>query len=140
VKYKNGYYFCKLRESYVYGKIEKSKPQTNYPFFRQDPLNMKINDIEGTQFGSRNKISKFQSLYSGMHISDLPDAKSSSLKKGIVTQRNTNPLDPNYVLPGSKQIIIPENNPYAKTTYDIKSKLDAKVQKNNLKEKDLLQY
>jgi hypothetical protein len=135
VKYKNGYYFYKFRESYVYGKIEKSKPQTNYPFFHPDPLNMKISDIEGAQFGSRNKISKFQSLYSGMHITDLPDARSSSLKKGIVTQRNTNPLDPNYVLPGSKQIIIPENNPYAKTTFDIKSKLDARGQKNNTKEK-----
>jgi hypothetical protein len=126
---KMGIWFLNLRESYVHGKIEKSKPQTSYPFFHSDPLNMKISDIEGTQYGSRNKINRFQSKHSGIDISDIVESKFSSLKKGIVTQRNTNPLDPNYVLPGSKNIMVPENNPFARTTSHIKPNYDPKVEK-----------
>ena len=67
--------------------IEKSKPQTNYPFKYADPLNLKIQDIDGCQFGSKNRINKYNSKYSGLVINDVPGAQSSSLKKGIVSQR-----------------------------------------------------
>jgi hypothetical protein len=112
--------FYNFSEQYVYGQIEKSKPQTNYPFHYADPLNLKLTDIDGSQFGSKNRINKYNSKYSGLVIEDVPGAQSSSLKKGISTQRKTNPLNPQYFLPGQKEIIKPENNPYGKTSFDFK--------------------
>lgn len=35
---------------------------------------------------------------------DIDKANSSSLKKGIVTNRLTNPLMPNYQFPGNKEV------------------------------------
>jgi len=39
-----------------------------------------------------------------MNVADIDKANSSSLKKGIETGRATNPLVPNYKLPGHTQI------------------------------------
>lgn len=39
-----------------------------------------------------------------MMTHDIEKADSSSLKKGIVTKRQTNPLMPNYQFPGNKEI------------------------------------
>jgi hypothetical protein len=47
-------------------------------------------------------------------IDDIHGAQSSTLKKGVQTKRATNPLDPNYVLPGSSELgSTNANNPYA---------------------------
>jgi len=37
-----------------------------------------------------------------MTTNDIDKCMSSSLKKGIVTSRQTNPLMPNYQFPGNK--------------------------------------
>ena len=55
------YGFKKNDEIFKYGPIEKSKPQTQYPFFYQPALNLKLDDIKGTNIGSKNKINKFNS-------------------------------------------------------------------------------
>ena len=81
---------------------------------------MKITDIDGSQYGSKNKINKYNSIYSGLLINDVPGAQTSTLKKGIVTLRKTDPLAPNYIIPGSKEISLSENNPYGKTSDNFK--------------------
>ena len=39
-----------------------------------------------------------------MQIHDIEKTAASSLKKGIVTKRQTNPLMPNYQFPGGKEV------------------------------------
>ena len=87
------------------GQIEKNKPKppqiSNAPDFMNN-----IKDIEGTssvRFFNRNLM---------FHVSDLPKYKATnntgdiqgaqpcSKKKGIVSNRSTNPLNPRYHYPG----------------------------------------
>ena len=111
--------------------IEKSKPQTNYPFVYSDTLNLKTSDIDGSQFGSKNVINKYNSVNSGLLINDVLGAQTSSLKRGIVTVRKTNPLVPNYILPGSKEVTLSDNNPYGKTSTNFKFRTASHLANNN---------
>ena len=98
------YGFKKNEEIFKYGPIEKSKPQTHYPYFYQPSLNLKLDDIKGTNIGSKNKINKFNGNNYQLTTQDIPGCNVGSLKKGIVTQRCTNPLMPNYQLLGAKEL------------------------------------
>ena len=98
------YGFKKNEEIFKYGPIEKSKPQTQYPFFYQSALNLKLDDIKGTNIGSKNKINKFNGNNYELTTQDIKGCNVGSLKKGIVTQRCTNPLMPNYQFPGAKEL------------------------------------
>ena len=98
------YGFKKNEEIFKYGPIEKSKPQTQYPFFYQPALNLKLDDIKGTNIGSKNKINKFNGNNYGLITHDIKGCNVGSLKKGIVTKRCTNPLMPNYEYLGAKEI------------------------------------
>ena len=98
------YGFKKNDEIFKYGPIEKSKPQTQYPFFYQPALNLKLDDIKGTNIGSKNKINKFNSNNYELTTQDIKGCNVGSLKKGIVTQRCTNPLMPEYQYPGEKEL------------------------------------
>lgn len=89
IKYKNG-------ENYCYGLIEKSKPEVWYPYKYDHPNALKINDIKGTEPGSKNKINVFNGNDYNLRNDDIPGTKAGSLKKGISTLRNTNPLTPKY--------------------------------------------
>lgn len=44
---------------------------------------------------------------------DIEGARAGSLKKGPTTNRISNPLDPEYKIPGNKE--LPDQNPYSKT-------------------------
>lgn len=46
---------------------------------------------------------------------DIEGAKAGSLKKGPTTNRISNPLDPDYAIPGQKE--LGEQNPYSKTAH-----------------------
>jgi hypothetical protein len=49
-------------------------------------------------------------------LTDIENAQSGSLKKGIKTDRQTNPLDPIYTFPGHLE--PPQNqNPYGSTLH-----------------------
>ena len=98
------YGFKKNDEIFKYGPIEKSKPQTQYPFFYQPALNLKLDDIKGTNIGSKNKINKFNGNNYELTTQDIQGCNVGSLKKGIVTQRCINPLMPNYQFPGAKEL------------------------------------
>ena len=98
------YSFKKNEEIFKYGPIEKSKPQTYYPFFYQPALNLKLDDIKGTNIGSKNKINRYNGNNFEMTTQDIKGCNAGSLKKGIVTQRCTNPLNPIYQYPGAKEM------------------------------------
>ena len=98
------YGFKKNDEIFKYGPIEKSKPHTQYPFFYQPALNLKLDDIKGTNIGSKNKINKFNGNNYELTTQDIKGCNVGSLKKGIVTKRCTNPLNPVYQYPGAKEI------------------------------------
>ena len=114
-------------ENYIHGKIEGSKPVTYPPITYADPFNLKTNDIGGAQIGSKNKFNKYSSMNHNLILSDIEGAKSNSLKKGIFSQRMTNPLDPLYNLPGNTEMIGQNNNPYGNS---LLSKAKAKTEVN----------
>ena len=86
-----------------YGPIEKSKPVTNYPYYYKPALNLKIDDIKGSNAGSLNYIKKFKGKDYELHSSDIPKSNAGSLKKGITTSRCLNPLVPEYQYLGQKE-------------------------------------
>ncbi len=89
---------------YQYGFIEKSKPQTLYPYFYKPGLNLKTDDIKGTNIGSKNYINKYSGKNFELTTSDIIGCNTGSLKKGIVTNRCINPLVPNYQYIGAKEL------------------------------------
>ena len=108
------YGFKKNEEIFKYGPIEKSKPQTYYPYFYQPALNLKLDDIKGTNIGSKNKINKFNGNNYELTTHDIKGCNVGSLKKGIVTNRCTNPLYPEYHYLGEKELIDYKFGEYAK--------------------------
>ena len=109
------YGFKKNEDIFKYGPIEKSKPQTNYPFFYQPILNLKLDDIQGTNVGSKNKITKFNGNNYELITHDIKGCNVGSLKKGIVTQRCTNPLAPEYQYLGAREFKGSKLGEYSKS-------------------------
>ncbi len=109
------YGFKKNEDIFKYGPIEKSKPQTYYPFFYQPVLNLKLDDIKGTNIGSKNKITKFNGNNYELITHDIEGCGVGSLKKGIVTKRCTNPLAPEYQYLGAKEFQGSKFGEYSKT-------------------------
>ncbi len=118
-------------EKYTIGKIDYSYPTTVYQYKYQEPLNMKTDDIYGAAPGTKNYYKKFNSENTNLKNDDIVGSNSGSLKKGIVTKRSTNPLDPNY-----RMLSDEINNPYGNTLFSKGSKkiheLENKVQENGL--------
>ena len=108
------YGFKKNQDIFKYGPIEKSKPMTQYPYFYQPSLNLKLNDIKGTNIGSKNRINKFTGNNYELTTQDIPGCWVGSLKKGIVTKRCTNPLNPNYQFLGEKELAGEKFGEYSK--------------------------
>ena len=108
------YAFKKNEEIFKYGPIERSKPQTQYPYFYQPALNLKLDDIKGTNIGSKNKINKFNGNNYELTTHDIIGSNVGSLKKGIVTQRCTNPLMPKYQFLGEKELQNSKLEEYSK--------------------------
>lgn len=109
------YFIVPYSEHYIHGKIEGSKPNTIYPYTYKEPFNLRVNDIVGCEVGSKNRISKYSSQYDyNLNIKDIKGANAGSLKKGIITERHTNPIDPKYNFIGERELgkyFI--NDPYA---------------------------
>ena len=89
---------------YYYGPIEKSKPHLQYPYYYKPPLNLKLDDIKGSNPGSKNFINKFNGKNFQICNADIEKSGAGSLKKGITTKRCINPLMPKYQYPGGKEI------------------------------------
>ena len=102
-----------------FGPIEKSKPQTGYKYIFRVPFNLKVDDIEGSNIGSKNKIKNFKSKNFCYDISDIKGSKSGTLLKGIFTKRKTNPLCPKYKYLGNEELKGSyDNNPFGNIKCD----------------------
>ena len=96
-----------------FGPIEKNKPLVGSSFMYKIPLNLKVDDIEGSNIGSKNKYKKFKSNNYCYNINDIYGAQSGTLLKGISTKRMTNPLYPKYKYLGEDELKgYYNNNPY----------------------------
>ena len=129
------YGFKKNADIFKYGPIEKSKPMTQYPYFYQPSLNLKLNDIKGTNIGSKNRINKFTGNNYELTTKDIPGCYVGSLKKGIVTKRCTNPLNPNYQFLGAKELSGEKFGEYSKKRAQSVSTMNSTNNNNNLKKK-----
>lgn len=124
-------------ECIVHGMIEKSKPQTSYPYNYPDPFILRVNDIIGAQTGTKNKINKFNGNNFEMTTNDIKGCCVGSLKKGIVTQRNTNPLNPKYQYLGRLQQKDLDNDPFAKTAIQFRNKDENKSKRQSMSAKPI---
>ncbi|CDW78556.1 UNKNOWN [Stylonychia lemnae] len=102
------------------GDVAGSRPQ-GMPAPRQDPriiASLRTEDITGAKASTKGL-----GVFSENHdrkdyrqtnkTDDIEGAKSGSLRKGPATNRISNPLDPDYQIPGSKE--LGEQNPYSQT-------------------------
>ena len=89
---------------YSLGPIEgnASNPFSKYKY--ANPFNLRNDDIEGTNSGSKFKFKKFKSSNSCLNIGDINGAIHGSLKKGISTKRIINPVCPKYKYPGVDEL------------------------------------
>ena len=96
-----------------FGPIEKNSPLVGSSYMYKIPLNLKVDDIEGSNIGSKNKYMKFKGNNYCYNITDIVGAQSGTLLKGISTKRMTNPLWPKYKYLGEEELKgYYENNPY----------------------------
>jgi hypothetical protein len=117
-------------EKFTHGLIEGSKP-VSFPYIiYKKPYNLLTSDISGAQIGTRNKYNKYTSMNYNLILSDIENAQSGSLRKGIKTDRQTNPVDPIYNLPGNLEPSY-NQNPYGNSLH---AKAKSKSINSNLEE------
>jgi hypothetical protein len=93
---------------------------------------LELNDIPEALPGSLNKVKNVKSNDGSLKIGDVPGAQTSTLKRGITTTRQTNPLNPQYNLLGGKELPNEYNNPYGTTYNLINKKKDQRIKEENL--------
>ena len=89
---------------YSVGPIEGNKPNPFSMYKYENPFNLRNDDIDGTNPGSKNTFKKFKGSNSCLNIGDIRGAIHGSLQKGITTKRNINPIWPKYEYPGEKEL------------------------------------
>ena len=122
-----------------FGPIEGNKPLVKSKYMYKTPFNLKVDDIEGSNIGSKNKYKKFMGKNFCYDVSDILGTNSGSLLKGISTKRQTNPLRPKYKYLGAEELKgYYSNNPY--NNYSTLSSLNRSKSFNNniLREKNNL--
>ena len=106
------------------GHIEKSSPnklpERKIGNFIDGCL--KVDDIHGTKAGSK-RLGVFHSktrkdFIDPNDISDINGAKCNTIKRGITTNRVTNPQNPSYQIPGASEMGRPDNDPYGGSSLD----------------------
>ncbi len=133
IKYKE-YYALLFRGTVVHGKIDKSEPCGTLPYKYPIYFKLELNDIPEAQPGSLNKVKNLKSNDGNLKIGDVPGAQTSTLKRGITTIRQSNPLNPQYNLLGAKELLNDNNNPYG-TTYNLKNrKTDKRIKEERTNE------
>jgi hypothetical protein len=84
--------------------------------------NLKTEDIHGSQAGSR-RLGAFHStsrraFLNPNDISDIDGAHGDTLKKGVQSTRVTDPLNPDYQIPGAKEQSNLDNDPFGGSSLD----------------------
>ena len=87
-----------------YGKLDnKNKPQHPIDVNREISYDLRTNDIDGAQADtSTAHLRKLQPRKIGK-TDDIFGAQAATLKKGIISERKINPLNPNYRIPGNSE-------------------------------------
>ncbi len=87
-----------------------SNPFSLYKYI--NPFNLRNDDIEGSNPGSKNVYKRFKGSNSCLNIGDITGAIHGSLTRGIITKRVVNPVAPEYIYPGEIELktIIHSNN------------------------------
>lgn len=93
-------------------------------------MNLKTQDIDGCKIGSVRKINQFTGKDYNLEVKDIPGAIASSRKRGMTTERNVNPIWPQYKVPGHSELTNKYNNPYGKSAFDEKNKRDKKAEED----------
>jgi len=107
------------KEHYLYGSIDKSQPN-GFSNYKTRVNNLTTFDIDGTQIGSKNKYNKLTSNNFNLNVTDIDKTKTGSYQRGIVSLRNTSPLDPIYVLPGKEGVISFDQAIFNKSSTKVK--------------------
>jgi hypothetical protein len=110
---------------YSVGFIEGSTSKALNKYKYINPINLRNDDIEDSNSGSKNKHKKYKDSNSCLNIRDIYGATHGSLLKGIFTKRNLNPLYPKYKYLGEIEIKN-ENN-----LVDLKNNSTNKILDNN---------
>ena len=88
---------------YNVGPIDGNSSNAFSKYKYKNPFNLRNDDIEGTNPGSKNRYKKFKGANSCLNIRDINGAIHGSLKKGISTKRMVNPVFPKYQYLGEKE-------------------------------------
>lgn len=92
-----------------YGEVIGSTPKRRHPIEVNKHTNFILHceDIEGAAASTKGNpviINKSRREFRITNkVDDVEGAFSGSLKKGIVTRRHLNPVDPTYLMPGNKE-------------------------------------
>jgi hypothetical protein len=113
-------------------------PKPLYPYINDKDFSLNTWDIPGSQTGTKSPLSRIELKY-GKKLNCIKDdiigSHPGSLIKGIKTNRNTNPLEPNYPLFDGKLYEYEKEGKEIKRRYDYKSLLDYynkhQISKNN---------
>ena len=102
-------------------------PKPLYPYKYDKNLNLNTKDIPGSQYGTVSPLSKIELKY-GRKLKytkdDIDGSHPGSVIRGIKTNRNTNPLEPNYPLFKGKTYEYEKEANMIKSRYDYKSLMD----------------
>lgn len=66
--------------------IEGSKPKTYPKYQNNDPFNLNVRDIEGSQAGSKNKYNKYVSEDYNLRTDDINKKNKSNLSSNIIVR------------------------------------------------------
>jgi len=115
---------------YNVGFIEGSTSNSLSKYKYINPFNLRNDDIEDSNTGSKNKYKKYKGSNSCLNIRDIYGATHGSLLKGISTKRNLNPLYPKYKYLGEIEIKNEKNLVDLKNN-SINKKIDNNYSYNN---------
>ena len=116
------------KEPKLYGEIEGNKPVVFSKFNNERyGKGMKTSDIIGAQPSTKSAYAKFEMKHKRplkYSAEDIVGAHHDTLKKSMITKRNTNPLMPNYQLLGERGIGFDEDGKKFREKYDYASLYD----------------
>jgi len=113
----------------ILGPIEGNVPLVYSKYLYKNPFNLSNKDIEGSNPGSKYPIFRYKGNTYYLKTKDICGAQGDTLIRGIITKRQTNPLNPKYKYLDHSEIQDKNNNKYLKEFNDNKN--DNDNNKNN---------
>jgi hypothetical protein len=108
----------------ILGPIEGNVPLVYSKYLYKNPFNLSNKDIEGSNPGSKYPIFRYKGNTYYLKTKDICGAQGDTLIRGIITKRQTNPLNPKYKYLDHSEIQDKNNNKYLKEFNDNKNDND----------------